>query len=79
MSSLSCRLPRTVDTESQIHARGLFTREPIAKGAIVAIKGRDSRLERWYESGVRGKKPLHQLFPRRLSWIMSFSSGYHRP
>ena len=46
MSSLSCRLPRTVDTEGQIHGRSLLTREPIAKGGIVAIKGRDSSLER---------------------------------
>jgi SET domain-containing protein len=79
MSGVSCRSPKTVITESQIHGRGLFTRAPIAKGEIVAIKGRDSRLERWYESGVRGKRPLHHPFPRRLSWTMSFPGGYHRP
>src|SRR5919106_3809008 len=39
MSSLSYRSPKTVVTESQIHGRGLFAREPIAQGEIVAIKG----------------------------------------
>jgi SET domain-containing protein len=39
MSSLSYRSPKTVVTKSQIHGRGLFAREPIAKGEIVAIKG----------------------------------------
>jgi uncharacterized protein len=39
MSSLSYRSPKTVVKESQIHGRGLFAREPIAKGEIVAIKG----------------------------------------
>jgi SET domain-containing protein len=38
-SSLSYRSPKTVVNESQIHGRGLFAREPIAKGEIVAIKG----------------------------------------
>ena len=32
-------LTETVVKESQIHGRGLFAREPIAKGEIVAIKG----------------------------------------
>jgi SET domain-containing protein len=45
MSGVSYRSPKTVITESQIRGRGLFTREPIAKGEIVAIKGRDSSLE----------------------------------
>jgi hypothetical protein len=79
MSGLSCRSPRTVVTESQIQGRSLLTREPIAKGEIVAIKGRDSSLERWYESEIRGKKPLHHPCPRHLSWIMSFPGGYDRP
>jgi uncharacterized protein len=39
MSSLSYRSSKTVVTESQIHGRGLFACEPIAKGEIVAIKG----------------------------------------
>jgi SET domain-containing protein len=39
MSSLSYRSPKTVVTESQIHGRGLFAREPMAKGEIVAIRG----------------------------------------
>jgi SET domain-containing protein len=45
MSGLSCHSPKTVVTESQIHGPGLFTRKPIAKGEIVAIKGRDRSLE----------------------------------
>jgi SET domain-containing protein len=39
MSGLSCCSPKTVVTESRIHGRGLFTREPAAKGEIVALKG----------------------------------------
>lgn len=39
MSSLSYRSPKTVVQESRIHGRGLFAREPIAQGEIVAIKG----------------------------------------
>jgi uncharacterized protein len=39
MSSLSYRSPKTVVKESRIHGRGLFAREPIAKGEMVAIKG----------------------------------------
>jgi SET domain-containing protein len=39
MSNLSYRSPKTVVKESQIHGRGLFAREPIAQGEIVAIKG----------------------------------------
>jgi hypothetical protein len=38
-SSLSYRSPKTVVNASQIHGRGLFARESIAKGEIVAIKG----------------------------------------
>jgi len=39
MSNLSYRSPKTMVKESPIHGRGLFAREPIAKGEIVAIKG----------------------------------------
>jgi SET domain-containing protein len=39
MPSLSYRSPKTVVQKSQIHGRGLFAREPIAKGEIVAVKG----------------------------------------
>ncbi|HSF31130.1 MAG TPA: SET domain-containing protein-lysine N-methyltransferase [Candidatus Tectomicrobia bacterium] len=39
MSSLSYRSSKTVVNESPIHGRGLFAREPIPKGEIVAIKG----------------------------------------
>jgi hypothetical protein len=37
MSSLSYWLPKTVIKESQIHGRGRFAGEPLAKGEIVAI------------------------------------------
>jgi uncharacterized protein len=39
MSNLSYRSPKTVVKESRIHGRGLFAREPIAQGEMVAIKG----------------------------------------
>ena len=37
--NLSYLSPRTIVKESRIHGRGLFARQPIAKGEIVAIKG----------------------------------------
>lgn len=39
MPNLSYRSPKTVVNDSRIHGRGLFAREPIAQGEIVAIKG----------------------------------------
>src|SRR3989475_5907520 len=37
--NLSYLSPRTIVKESRIHGRGLFARQPVAKGEIVAIKG----------------------------------------
>lgn len=39
MPRLSYRSPKTVTRSSPIHGSGLFAREPINKGEIVAIKG----------------------------------------
>jgi SET domain-containing protein len=39
MPNLSYLSPKTVVKESLIHGRGLFAKEPIAKGEIVCIKG----------------------------------------
>jgi uncharacterized protein len=39
MSNLSYGSPKTVVKESQIHGRGLFAREPIAQGEMVALQG----------------------------------------
>jgi len=39
MPNLSYLSPKTLVKDSPIHGRGLFAREPIAKGEIVAIKG----------------------------------------
>ena len=39
MPGMSHRSPKTVVADSPIHGRGLFAREPIAAGEIVAIKG----------------------------------------
>src|SRR5687768_8154239 len=39
MPNLSYLSPKTIVKESPIHGRGLFTRAPIPKGEIVAIKG----------------------------------------
>jgi hypothetical protein len=39
MASMSHRSPKTVVLDSPIHGRGLFAREQIAAGEIVAIKG----------------------------------------
>lgn len=39
MPDLSYRSPKTTVRESPIHGRGLFAREPITKGEIVAIRG----------------------------------------
>ena len=39
MSGLSYISPKAVVRQSPIHGRGLFAREPIMKGEIVAIKG----------------------------------------
>ena len=36
---LSWLLPKTIVQESAIHGRGLFAKEKIAKGEIVAVKG----------------------------------------
>jgi len=36
---LSYRSPKTIVKDSPIHGRGLFAREPIAKGEVVAITG----------------------------------------
>ena len=37
--NLSYLSPKTIVKESRIHGRGLFARQPVAKGEIVAIKG----------------------------------------
>lgn len=39
MPGMSYRSPKTVVLDSPIHGRGLFARDGIAKGEIVAIKG----------------------------------------
>jgi len=39
MPNLSYLSPKTLVKDSPIHGRGLFAREPIAEGEIVAIKG----------------------------------------
>jgi hypothetical protein len=39
MSDLTYRSPKTEVRDSPIHGKGLFAREPIARGEIVAIKG----------------------------------------
>jgi SET domain-containing protein len=39
MPRLSYSSPKTIVKESRIHGRGLFAREPISGGEIVAIKG----------------------------------------
>lgn len=39
MPSLSYRSPKTIVRTSPIHGRGLFAREPIRAGEVVAIKG----------------------------------------
>jgi SET domain-containing protein len=39
MTDLTYRSPKTEVRESPIEGRGLFTRQPIARGEIVAVKG----------------------------------------
>ena len=39
MKNLSYRSPKTQIKESRIHGKGLFAKEAIAKGEVVAIKG----------------------------------------